>query len=57
MGPAVGNRIAAAASGGAWKTTDGGSTWKRLEGHGLPKSPVGKSMSPSRRAIGAEFMR
>jgi photosystem II stability/assembly factor-like uncharacterized protein len=21
---------------------DGGSTWKRLEGHGLPKSPVGK---------------
>lgn len=27
---------------GLFKSTDGGVTWKRLEGHGLPKSPVGK---------------
>ena len=27
---------------GIWKSTDGGTTWKRIEGHGLPKSPLGK---------------
>src|SRR3984957_7153931 len=27
---------------GLFKSTDGGSTWKRLEGHGLPHSPVGR---------------
>ena len=27
---------------GLFKSTDGGLTWKRLTGHGLPKSPVGK---------------
>ncbi|HET9982211.1 MAG TPA: hypothetical protein VFQ38_01435, partial [Longimicrobiales bacterium] len=27
---------------GIWKSTDGGTTWKRLEKHGLPERPVGK---------------
>jgi photosystem II stability/assembly factor-like uncharacterized protein len=27
---------------GVYVSRDGGSTWKRIEGHGLPKSPVGK---------------
>src|SRR6266436_4316636 len=27
---------------GVFKSTDGGVTWKRLEGHGLPHSPVGR---------------
>ncbi|MGQ0701537.1 MAG: VPS10 domain-containing protein [Gemmatimonadales bacterium] len=27
---------------GIWKSTDGGSTWKRLEGNGLPTKPFGK---------------
>lgn len=27
---------------GIFKSTDGGVTWKRLEGHGLPNSPVGR---------------
>jgi photosystem II stability/assembly factor-like uncharacterized protein len=27
---------------GIWKSIDGGTTWKRIEGHGLPKSPLGK---------------
>jgi len=27
---------------GLFKSTDGGLTWKRLEGHGLPNSPVGR---------------
>jgi len=27
---------------GLFKSTDGGATWKRLEGHGLPKPPIGK---------------
>jgi photosystem II stability/assembly factor-like uncharacterized protein len=27
---------------GLFKSTDGGVTWKRLEGHGLPKPPVGR---------------
>ncbi len=28
--------------GGVYKSTDGGTTWKKLEGHGLPDPPVGK---------------
>ncbi|HXQ97993.1 MAG TPA: hypothetical protein VN774_06090, partial [Candidatus Limnocylindrales bacterium] len=27
---------------GLFKSVDGGATWKRLEGHGLPKSPIGR---------------
>jgi len=27
---------------GLFKSTDGGVTWKRLEGHGLPHSPIGR---------------
>src|SRR6185369_15237638 len=27
---------------GVWASHDGGSTWKRIEEHGMPKSPVGK---------------
>ena len=27
---------------GLFKSTDGGATWKRLEGHGLPKPPIGR---------------
>ena len=27
---------------GVWVSHDGGSTWKRIEGHGMPKPPVGK---------------
>jgi photosystem II stability/assembly factor-like uncharacterized protein len=27
---------------GIWKSTDGGTTWKRLEGNGLPTKPFGK---------------
>ena len=27
---------------GIWVSHDGGTTWKRIEGHGLPKSPLGK---------------
>ncbi len=27
---------------GIWKSTDGGTTWKRLEAHGLPTKPFGK---------------
>src|SRR6266849_4209548 len=27
---------------GLFKSSDGGATWKRLEGHGLPKPPVGR---------------
>src|SRR5439155_5238215 len=28
---------------GIWKSTDGGSTWKRLTGNGLPTKPTGKA--------------
>src|SRR6266705_2793396 len=27
---------------GLFKSTDGGATWKRMDGHGLPKPPVGR---------------
>ncbi len=27
---------------GVFKSTDGGTTWKRIEGHGLPSPPLGK---------------
>jgi photosystem II stability/assembly factor-like uncharacterized protein len=29
-------------NGGIWRSRDGGATWQRLEGHGLPESPIGK---------------
>ena len=29
-------------NGGIWKSADGGDTWKRLTGHGLPDPPLGK---------------
>ena len=29
-------------NGGIWKSTDGGDTWRRLAGHGLPDPPLGK---------------
>jgi len=35
---------------GIWKSTDGGDTWERLEGHGLPRGTMGKiglAMSPA----------
>jgi len=35
-------RTSGGAGSGLFKSVDGGLTWKRLAGHGLPKSPVGK---------------
>jgi photosystem II stability/assembly factor-like uncharacterized protein len=35
-------RISGGAGSGIWMTRDGGDHWTRLEGHGLPQSPVGK---------------
>ncbi|HSB53790.1 MAG TPA: hypothetical protein VLD58_05515, partial [Gemmatimonadales bacterium] len=35
-------RESGGAGSGIWKSTDGGVTWKRLSGHGLPETPVGK---------------
>jgi photosystem II stability/assembly factor-like uncharacterized protein len=35
-------RTSGGAGSGIWKTTDGGSTWTRLRGAGLPKKHVGK---------------
>jgi len=35
-------RVSGGAGSGLYKSVDGGVTWKRLEGHGLPKPPVGK---------------
>src|SRR5215467_5254372 len=35
-------RRSGGAGSGLFKSTDGGVTWKRLEGHGLPHSPVGR---------------
>jgi len=29
-------------NGGIWKSTDGGESWNRLSGHGLPEPPIGK---------------
>jgi len=29
-------------NGGIWRSRDGGTTWQRLEGHGLPEPPIGK---------------
>ena len=40
--------------GGIWKSTDGGDTWKRLTGHGLPEPPVGKiglAVAPSNSSV------
>lgn len=35
-------RTSGGAGSGIWKSTDGGATWKRLTGEGLPKRHVGK---------------
>jgi photosystem II stability/assembly factor-like uncharacterized protein len=35
-------RTSGGSGSGLFKSTDGGVTWKRLEGHGLPKPPVGR---------------
>ncbi|HEX7938389.1 MAG TPA: glycosyl hydrolase, partial [Gemmatimonadaceae bacterium] len=35
-------RYSGGAGSGIWKSTDGGTTWKRLTGNGLPEKPVGK---------------
>ncbi|HTS27372.1 MAG TPA: YCF48-related protein [Bryobacteraceae bacterium] len=34
--------LSGGAGSGVFVTHDGGANWKRIEGHGLPKSPVGK---------------
>ena len=36
------NRESGGPNGGLWKSTDGGDTWTRLKGHGLPEPPIGK---------------
>jgi len=35
-------RTSGGAGSGIWKSTDGGATWKRLTGHGLPERSFGK---------------
>ena len=35
-------RVSGGPGSGLFKSTDGGMTWKRLAGHGLPNSPIGK---------------
>jgi photosystem II stability/assembly factor-like uncharacterized protein len=35
-------RTSGGAGSGLFRSIDGGATWKRLEGHGLPKAPVGR---------------
>ena len=35
-------RESGGAGSGIWKSTDGGTSWKRLTGHGLPETPVGR---------------
>ena len=36
-------RTSGGAGSGLFKSTDGGATWTRLTGHGLPHAPIGKS--------------
>uniref|UniRef100_Q026X0 Glycosyl hydrolase, BNR repeat-containing protein n=1 Tax=Solibacter usitatus (strain Ellin6076) TaxID=234267 RepID=Q026X0_SOLUE len=36
------NRASGGPGSGVYKSTDGGATWKRIVGHGLPAPPVGK---------------
>ena len=36
-------RFSGGPNGGLWKSTDGGDTWNRLTGHGLPDPPIGKA--------------
>jgi photosystem II stability/assembly factor-like uncharacterized protein len=41
-------------NGGIWKSTDGGDTWKRLTGNGLPDPPMGKvglAVAPSNSSV------
>jgi len=41
-------------NGGIWKSTDGGDTWRRLTGNGLPDPPIGKvglAVAPSNSKI------
>src|SRR5205823_4302961 len=35
-------RLSGGAGSGIWKSTDGGTTWRRLTAHGLPEKPIGK---------------
>ena len=35
-------RVSGGPGSGLFKSTDGGATWKRLSGHGLPNAPIGK---------------
>lgn len=35
-------RESGGAGSGIWKSSDGGTTWKRLAGHGLPETPMGR---------------
>jgi photosystem II stability/assembly factor-like uncharacterized protein len=35
-------RVSGGGGSGVWKSTDGGATWRRLSGRGLPFGPVGK---------------
>ena len=35
-------RVSGGAGSGIWKSVDGGTTWKRLTGKGIPDKPVGK---------------
>ena len=36
------SRVSGGPGSGLYRSTDGGATWKRLTGHGLPDSPLGK---------------
>ncbi len=36
-------RVSGGPGSGIWKSTDGGVTWNRLAGHGLPERPFGKA--------------
>jgi photosystem II stability/assembly factor-like uncharacterized protein len=41
-------------NGGVWKSVDGGDTWKRLSGDGLPDPPIGKvglAVAPSNSSV------